>query len=402
MATQIDTGSARSVDFGDPNIVRDPWDTLEEIRAAGPVVYNDLIDAWMVPGYRNLARVLGNARNFTTERLGEGYAQLFGGNTMQFDDTDLHDEIKSVWAKQFQRDSLQSLRGMITEIVDERLMPFVARVRDGEVLDGRQHLTRGIPTLVIARMMGLPEERFEEFSKWSDAMGGILGGVVSGQGGDAVREGQEATASMNAYLHEVVEERRRQPSDDLVGRLTGSEVAGKMSERDIVASVTQLVFAGNETTANLMAHMLVALATHPDQRRAVAADHSLIAAAVEETNRWQTPVALKMRHARNGASIDGIEIEDGSMILGLQIAANRDPSRWERPAEFDIARASVPHIGFGFGKHACLGLNLARLEAQIWLERLLEELPDWELTEPPAFGTNFWVRGPRKVMLAAA
>ena len=402
MATQTDAGSARSVDFGDPNIVRDPWDTLEEIRAAGPVVYNDLLDAWMVPGYRNLARVLGNARNFTTERLGEGYAQLFGGNTMQFDDTDLHDEIKSVWAKQFQRDSLQSLRGMITEIVDERLMPFVARVRDGEVLDGRQHLTRGIPTLVIARMMGLPEERFEEFSKWSDAMGGILGGVVSGKGDDAVREGQEATASMNAYLHEVVEERRRQPSDDLVGRLTGSQVAGKMSERDIVASVTQLVFAGNETTANLMAHMLVALATHPDQRRAVAADHSLIAAAVEETNRWQTPVALKMRHARNGASIDGIEIEDGSMILGLQIAANRDPSRWERPAEFDIARASVPHIGFGFGKHACLGLNLARLEAQIWLERLLEELPDWELTEPPAFGTNFWVRGPRKVMLAAA
>jgi cytochrome P450 len=206
---------------------------------------------------------------------------------------------------------------------------------------------------------------------------------------------------MNAYLHEVIEERRRHPTDDLVGRLTGSEVAKTMNEQDIVASVTQLVFAGNETTANLMAHMVVALAQHPDQRRAAAADRSLVPLAVEETNRWQTPVALKMRHARNGAQIDGIAVEDGAKMLGLQIAANRDPDRWEAPEKFDITRPSTPHIGFGFGKHSCLGLNLARLEAIVWLERLLDELPEWELAEPPDYGTNFWVRGPKKVLLSA-
>jgi len=402
MASRTDTLPAMAVDFGDPRIVEDPWGTLEEIRAAGPAVYNELIDAWMVSDYRPLAKVLGNARNFTTERLGEGYAQLFGGNTMQFDDTEQHDRIKSVWAKQFQRDNLADLRAMITEIVDQRLIPFVERMRAGETLDAREHLTRGIPTLVIARMMGLPEERFDEFGRWSDAMGGILGGVVSDKGDDVVKAGQEATAAMNAYLSEVVEERRRQPSDDLVGALTGSEVATTMSERDIVASVTQLVFAGNETTANLMAHMVVALADHPDQRRAIAADRSLVPAAVEETNRWQTPVALKMRHARNGAEIGGVPIDDGAKILGLQIAANRDPTRWEDPSHFDVRRKSVPHIGFGFGKHSCLGLNLARLEAQIWLGRLLDELPDWEVAAPPEYGTNFWVRGPKKVMLKAA
>lgn len=403
MATRTETSPVMSVDFGDPAIVEDPWATLDEIRRRGPVVYNDLIDAWMVAGYKNLARMLGNARNFTTERLGEGYASLFGGNTMQFDDTELHDQIKAVWAKQFQRDNLADLRGMITDVVDQRLMPFVERMRSGEVLDAREHLTRGIPTLVIARMMGLPEERFEEFSRWSDAMGGILGGVVnaSERGQELVRRGQEATANMNAYLHEVIEERRRHPTDDLVGRLTGSEVAKTMNEQDIVASVTQLVFAGNETTANLMAHMVVALAQHPDQRRAAAADRSLVPLAVEETNRWQTPVALKMRHARNGAQIDGIAVEDGAKMLGLQIAANRDPDRWEAPEKFDITRPSTPHIGFGFGKHSCLGLNLARLEAIVWLERLLDELPEWELAEPPDYGTNFWVRGPKKVLLSA-
>lgn len=172
MTTRYQEPTVMSVDFGDPAIVEDPWDTLEEIRAQGPVVYNDLLDAWMVSGYTNVARMLANARSFTTERLGESYAQLFGGNTMQFDDTVRHDEIKAVWAKQFQRGNLAELREMITEVVDQRLLPFVDRLRAGERLDARTYLTRGIPTLVIARMMGLPEERFEEFGRWSDAMGG--------------------------------------------------------------------------------------------------------------------------------------------------------------------------------------------------------------------------------------
>src|ERR671925_387324 len=92
-----------SVDFGDPAIVESPWDTLEEIRALGSVVYNDLLDAWMVSSYANVSRMLANARSFTTERLGESYAELFGGKTMQFDDTERHDQIKAVWSKQFQR-----------------------------------------------------------------------------------------------------------------------------------------------------------------------------------------------------------------------------------------------------------------------------------------------------------
>lgn len=393
------------LNLADPKFVRDPWARLTEVRNAAPAVYNEPLGGWMVAGYRNVAKVMGNARSFTSEKLGETYAGLFGGNTMQFDDTPRHDVIKLVWARRMQRDSLAPLSDMIAKIVDIRLKPFVERIRAGEQVEARQHLTRGIPTMVIAKMMDIPEERFEEFGAWSDAMGGILGGILdpSSEGRRLEAEGRAATAKMNAYASEIIADRRRKPGTDLVSDLVTSEVARtQMTEQEIMASVTQLVFAGNETTANLMALTLHALSLYPEQRRRLAADRSLIPAAIEEVNRWSTPVAVKSRTARGGAATIGdIAIPDNATIYCLPIAANRDPARWEDPDRFDIARTPQPHIGFGFGKHVCLGLNLGRLEAVVWLNRLLDELPDWNLVGDPDYGTNFFVRGPKSITIAA-
>lgn len=393
------------LNLADPDFVRDPWHALTQVREAGPAVYNGLLDGWMVASYRNVAKIMGNARSFTSEKLGETYAGLFGGNTMQFDDTPRHDVIKMVWARKMQRDSLAQLTDMIAQIVDIRLIPFIERIRAGEQVEARQHLTRGIPTMVIARMMNIPEERFEEFGGWSDAMGGILGGILdpSPEGRRFEAEGRVATAKMNAYATEIIADRRRQPGSDLVSDLVTSKVAHEqMTEQEIIASITQLVFAGNETTANLMALTLHALSLHPEQRRMLAADRSLIPAAIEEVNRWSTPVAVKSRTARGGkAQIGDISIPDDATIYCLPIAANRDPARWDSPDKFDITRPPQPHIGFGFGKHVCLGLNLGRLEAIVWLNRLLDELPDWNLVGEPDYGTNFFVRGPKSITIAA-
>ena len=112
---------------------------------------------------------------------------------------------------------------------------------------------------------------------------------------------------------------------------------------------------------------------------------------------------MKSRTTRGGAATVGdVPLADGVTVYTLPIAANRDPARWEEPDRFDILRRPQQHLGFGFGKHVCLGLNLGRIEAIVWLNRLLDELPEWELVEEPDYANNFFVRGPKSITIAAA
>jgi cytochrome P450 len=152
-----------------------------------------------------------------------------------------------------------------------------------------------------------------------------------------------------------------------------------------------------------MASTLVALGQHPDQRRALVADRSLIPQAIEEMLRWSPVVTnVQQRHACSpDSNVRGIPIPMGSAMAPLVIAANRDPDRWEHPERFDIFREPKQHLGFGFGMHVCLGLNLVRLETQVWLDRLLDLLPDYEIAGAIDYGQSFLLRGPVAVPVAA-
>jgi cytochrome P450 len=235
-------------------------------------------------------------------------------------------------------------------------------------------------------------------------MSGITAGTIdtSSRGPELVRAGMQATAELNDYIARQVEERRGDPGDDLISRMVTSPVVSELTEQEVIAGNTQLVFAGNGTSAKWMAQVLYALSAFPDQRRMLVQDRSLIPQAIEEVHRWNTMAQVTWRYARGGgATAAGTELPDDAVVLCLLGAANRDPQRWERPAELDILRPPQQHLGFGFGLHSCLGLNLARLEVQIWLERLLEELPEWEVGEVD-WGTEWTLRGPVRIDLAAA
>ncbi len=393
------------LDLADAAFTRDPYPALEHLRAAGPAVRDDVSGAWLVTGYDDCARVLGNVATFTSEQPEGTGPGVFGGRVFEVMDGPRHDEIRGVWATDFQRQHLERHRPEVRRIVDDALDAFVPRVLDGEVVDAVAHLTRSVPTRVIAVLLGIDERDQQQFSDWSDAMGAVAGVIFdpSERGREVLRTGLEATRQLNAYIGAEVALRREQAGDDLISRMVTSPVAATMTEAEIVANNTQLVFAGNETTAKWMAHTLVTLARHPDQRRAVAADRSRIPAALEEVLRHETVAQVGARRVRAaGAEVAGVAVAVGDTVTCLLGAADRDPARWERPWAFDIGRPAKNHFGFGFGLHYCLGINLARLETAVWLDRLLDRLPDWDLAGEVDYGTNFVLRGPVSVPVVAA
>jgi cytochrome P450 len=395
-------------DTADPAFVRLPWARYEEIRARGGVVFNERVNRWMVSDFAPAKMIMTHTELFGSEKGQVEQAGVFGGPTMEFYDGPHHDRIRAIWSHDFRAKDLAALRTMITGIIRRRLEPVLARLRSGDTVEIVSELTRGIPTEVIARMLGIESGMVDQFSAWSDAMGASAEGYTNpGQRGDAlITAGRRATAELNAYLREEIGRLRDSSADEpgLIATMVRHQYArDHMTEQEVVAGNTQLVFAGNETTAKLLAQIVVTLADHPDQRRAVRADRSLIPAAVEEVHRYETITHSVFRDViADDVSVAGVAIPSGARITLLLGAANRDPLRWERPDQFDVSRPKLSHLGYAFGLHSCLGMNLARLEAQIFLEELIDALPDWQVGSPVDFGTNYAVRGPAAVRVSAS
>ena len=394
-----------TVDFTDPAVNKDPYPVLRLIRELGPVAYNPLLGLWMLTGYRPQAMVLSDYERFGFDQARA--AELFGGLTMEALDPPEHTGVRAIWSGGLERHELDRGRSaMIRRIIVERMETFVERLRAGEVVDAMPGFTRAIPALVIGEFLGVPASDLEQFTEWSYAIGGILEGQTTpGNAGEQKRvSGVQAVEAMNAYVASALEERRRQePGDDFISVLAHSHAASKMPEEDQYANLTQFLFAGHETTAVLMATALIVLAQHPDQRRAIVENRALVPRALEEIHRWQSIVCINLRFVRDrdGAELEGVAVPGGSEILCLAHAANRDPARWENPDEFNILRPQRAHIGYGFGPHVCVGINLARLETQIWLNELLDRVPDFHLaTDEIDYGTNFIVRAPKAVPIS--
>jgi cytochrome P450 len=403
-ATAVSGAPTFDLSFLDPGFNRDPYPVYQQIRALGPVVHNAAVPGYMVTGYRTCAKILANSRQY--RQPPEFFTNLFGDVVFEAIDTPKHDEIRGVWANEFQRQTLQEKRRALVErVVEEVITAFVERVRSGETVDAVPALHRQIPLNVIGEMLGIDTSDREMLAGWASAMPKMQEAMAdpTPRGALLKAEAAESVASLNAYFAEVVPRRRVAPGEDLVSMMAAAEVAESMTLGELAANNTQLVFAGNETTAKLMGHCLVVLARHPDQRRALAEDRSLIPQAIEEVHRFQTVAHIAAPRFVTGGEVevDGVTIPEDARLIVLFGAANRDPERWDRADEFDIFRESKQHLGFGFGMHSCLGLNLARLEVEVYLNRLLDLLPEWELAEDASLGTYFYGRGGYLPVVAA-
>jgi cytochrome P450 len=269
---------------------------------------------------------------------------------------------------------------VVRPICDALIDEFI----DSGSADLVRQFTFEFPTRVIATLLGLPAQDLPTFRRRAVQ---LISYAVN------YERAFEASAALKDYFLEHIEQRRAQPKEDIIGDLVTAEIDGeKLSDEAIYSFLRLLLPAGLETTYRSSGNLLYLLLTHPEQFAAVQADRELIPKAIEEGLRVETPLTTVQRFTAEDTELEGVKIPARSVIDVCIGSANRDGHRWERPEEFDIFRAHMPHISFAAGEHTCLGLHLARMETRVALECLLDRVTNIELVtddDPHIHGQPF-------------
>ena len=277
-----------------------------------------------------------------------------------------------------------------------------AAARDGEV-EIMNHFARRIPSAVIAKVLGIPGDRTDDFARWSDEL-------LSGQGATdaATQPVGELHPEFGGYLREQIAIRiaAEEPPDDLITRLLYTEIEGeRLSERAVLTQSMFLIIAGNETTRNLIGNLIYRLADNPNLYQEIRADRELIAPLIEESLRIDSPVQLLARTCTADVEIDGVRIKEGDRVLHSIASANRDESLYPDAGKFRLDRPRPrEHVAFGAGPHICPGAYLARMEAQVAIETLKDRVAALGLAPGYVFDPNpvFWAFGPQTLRVTLA
>jgi pimeloyl-[acyl-carrier protein] synthase len=231
---------------------------------------------------------------------------------------------------------------------------------------------------VIAQMLGVPAADRPLFKRWAQGLVGTLEPFIPAE---VLDHANQVTVEVLDYFRRLAAEKRRSPGDDLLSALIAAEEQGRqLSNDDVLSTCVLLLFAGHETTVNLIGNGTLALLRHPEQLGQLRANPDLIKSAVEELLRFDSPVQLTGRVAMEDVVIDGQTIQAGQDVMMLLGAANRDPEQFTDPDRLDLGRSDNKHLAFGGGIHYCVGAPLARVEAQAALPALLQRLPELKLT----------------------
>jgi cytochrome P450 len=281
------------------------------------------------------------------------------------------------------------LREIAAECVDE-----VAR--RGE-MDLQRDLAIPLPVIVIAQLLGVEIDRIDDFKRWSDALAVGLGGLSQEWSAEGVRG---AFDEMVDYIEQMMAERRARPQDDLISALVRAEEGEILSASEVIAFVTLLLVAGNETTTNLIGNTMRALLRHPGQLDQVTRNHALIPATIEEALRYDSPLQGLGRLAKREIELAGTTLPEGALVMVLFASANRDERQFADPDRFDVHRNPQGHLAFGQGVHFCLGASLARLESRVALETLFDRCREFRLAEDEiTLVDSLFVRGPKRLRL---
>ena len=361
----------------DAGINADPYPTFRRLRDEAPIYYNEPYDVWALARHADVERGLvdwqtfSNARGDILEIIQSGMELPTG--VVLFEDPPLHTMHRGLMSRVFTPKRMNALEGKVLEFCAGCLDPLAG----ADTFDFVADLGAEMPMRVIGMLLGIPDADQTTVRDKSDAF-------LRTEAGKPMELQQDSIANGEIFA-EYVDWRAQHPSDDLMTTLLNAEFEDETGttrtlSRDEVLTYTQvLAGAGNETTGRLIGWLGKVLGEHPDQRRELVADRSLIPNAIEETLRFEPTGPHVARYVAREAEYYGQTVPAGSALLLLVGSANRDERRYEDPDRFDIHRDIGQHLTFGYGLHFCLGAALARLEGRVALDEVLTRFPDWEV-----------------------
>ena len=407
-----------------------PYPIFADLRSGGGVAWVESLGAWMITRYDDVRAILRDTERFSSlfptgpaaggEALMTGIMQLMqepemqavlGSTTMQRGraavllnaDPPEHRRQRRLVNPAFRPDRIRGMEPAI-RATTERLLDDVCRdLRENGTVEIVSRFAVGLPMTIIALALGVPDDDLATFKRWSDDLVMPVGNHNPST--EQVRGFVLSTKAFNEYFLARVAERRVTPTDDILSDIANAEIDGEeLSDDEQLGMLTQFLVAGNETTTKLITNTIRYLAEDPELQARVRADRSLVETLVEEMLRIEAPVGGLFRQAKVDVEINGTKIPAGDHMWLLFASANRDECKFAEPDRVDLDRSNVKeHLAFGNGEHFCPGAGLARTEARIAVDLLLDRLDDIALAPGNdfEFEDSFVLRGLKRLVVSA-
>ncbi len=365
------------------DIRRDPFPLYQALQENDPVHWSEPLQSWIVTRYADVRKVV-MSKELSPDRLTPFYEASRGerrelltelmrylNRWLVFRDPPEHTRLRRLLNTVFTPSAIASLRPTITGTVEHILID----IDDSQPIDFISEFAMLLPGYVIMDMLDIPREDFPRIKVWSDDMRLFIGSARGVP--DKYQRAHDGCVNMAEYFREVIRQRRANPGEDFVSRMTKARDEGNMlTEDELVATCMLLLFAGHETTTNLLGNAVKAMIDFPEQRERLRENPDMIETAVEEFLRYDGPSNSIARVVAVDHELGGKQLRKGQRVFAMINAANRDPEQFERPQELELSRSPNRHLTFGQGPHFCLGAPLARLEGNVALAIIAERFPD--------------------------
>ena len=355
-----------------PEMLADPYPTYRRLREEDPVHYSDIVRAWVFTRHADVLSAIADTARFSSDRTkARKYKGERNTRTGSFlTDPPVHTRIRTLATKALTPKVIESMRERVEAVVDELLHQMAAK-DEADIIDEFAYV---LPMTVISEIIGAPSSDHDKFQRWGRAFAGAQDHLYSG------RQTTDAGGEMAKYFVDLLPKR----PDGLVSALLDvREDSDRLSEMEVIEVLVGLLFAGHETTVNLIGNGLLALLRDADQFARVR-DENVERHCVEELLRYESPAQIIARTVAHNQEWDGRSLREGDAVVLLLGAANRDPAQFTDPERLDVSRSPNQHVAFGHGPHFCLGAQLSRLEGRVAVPALVRRFPNMRLVDEQA------------------